>query len=446
MKSSRLLKGVIMYADRPNILYMHSHDTGRYVQPYGYAIPTPNIQRLAEQGVLFRKAFCGAPTCSPSRASLLTGQYAHMTGMLGLAHRGFSLNDYSQHLLYTLRKAGYYSALVGEEHLAKDHRTIGYDQVYPIEGFRAHIAAPIAIDMLSKARSQPFFLSLGFFETHREFLKPGLDRDEKYSLPPDPLPDTPETRRDMGAFKASAWDLDQGIGSVLDALDANGLSENTLVICTTDHGIAFPRMKGNLTDHGIGVMLIMRGPGGFTGGKVYDALVSHIDIYPTICDLLTIERPSWLQGTSLLPLVHDEVEEVHDAIFAEVTYHAAYEPQRAVRTRRWKYIRRFDHHLGPVLPNCDDSPSKDVLMNYGWRERSRPLEQLYDLIFDPNEAHNIANDLSVAVALEEMRMRLDDWMVRTNDPLLHGPIPAPHGVELNDPDQMSASYPTRFVL
>jgi N-sulfoglucosamine sulfohydrolase len=435
-----------MYADRPNILYMHSHDTGRYVQPYGYAIPTPNIQRLAEQGVLFRKAFCGAPTCSPSRASLLTGQYAHMTGMFGLAHRGFSLNDYSQHLLYTLRKAGYYSALVGEEHLAKDHRTIGYDQVYPIEGFRAHIAAPIAIDMLSKAWSQPFFLSLGFFETHREFLKPGLDRDAKYSLPPAPLPDTPETRRDMGAFKASAWDLDQGIGSVLDALDANGLSENTLVICTTDHGIAFPRMKGNLTDHGIGVMLIMRGPGGFTGGKVYDALVSHIDIYPTICDLLTIERPSWLQGTSLLPLVHDEVEEVHDAIFAEVTYHAAYEPQRAVRTRRWKYIRRFDHHLGPVLPNCDDSPSKDVLMDYGWRERSRPLEQLYDLIFDPNEAHNIANDLSVAVVLEEMRMRLDDWMVRTNDPLLHGPVPAPHGVELNDPDQMSASYPTRFVL
>lgn len=85
-------------------------------------------------------------------------------------------------------------------------------------------------------------------------------------------------------------------------------------------------------------------------------------------------------------------------------------------------------------------------MDYGWRERSRPLEQLYDLIFDPNEAHNIANDLSVAVVLEDMRIRLDDWMVRTNDPLLHGPVPAPHGAELNDPDQMSASYPTRFIL
>ena len=102
-----------MHANRPNILYIHSHDTGRYVQPYGHAIPTPNIQRLAEQGVLFRKAFCAAPTCSPSRASLLTGQYAHCNGMLGLAHRGFSLYDYKQHLIHTLRKEGYKSALIG---------------------------------------------------------------------------------------------------------------------------------------------------------------------------------------------------------------------------------------------------------------------------------------------------------------------------------------------
>jgi N-sulfoglucosamine sulfohydrolase len=434
-----------MPSNRPNILYIHSHDTGRYVQPYGYAIPTPCLQKLAEQGVLFRKAFCAAPTCSPSRASLLTGQYAHCNGMLGLAHRGFSLYDYKHHLLYTLRGVGYHTALIGEEHLSKDPTTIGYDHVVKVEGHQSHIIAPTAIEILHNGLSQPFFLSVGFFETHREFLKPSTPRDAKYALPPAPLPDTPQTRLDMGAFKASAWELDQGMGAVLDALDAQGLSENTLVICTTDHGIAFPGMKGNLTDHGIGVMLIMRGPGGFTGGKVYDALVSHIDIFPTICDLLQIDHPNWLQGTSLLPLLGEKVDQLHDAIFAEVTYHAAYEPMRAVRTPRWKYIRRFDHHLGPVLPNCDDSPSKDVLIRYGWKERSRPLEQLYDLIFDPNEASNVANDLSVAMVLEEMRTLLDDWMEETNDPLLHGPVPAPPGAELNDPDQMSPSYPTRFV-
>jgi N-sulfoglucosamine sulfohydrolase len=434
-----------MSPHRPNILYLHSHDTGRYVQPYGHAIPTPHIQRLAEGGVLFRKAFCAAPTCSPSRASLLTGQHAHNSGMLGLAHRGFALNDPKQHLLYTLRSAGYHSALIGEEHLSKDHRTIGYDRVCEVDGFRASVVAPAAVELIRGAIQQPFYLSVGFFETHREFQKPSTSRDAKYALPPAPLPDTPETRCDVGAFKASACDLDQGVGAVLDALDETGLAENTLVICTTDHGIAFPGMKGNLTDHGIGVMLILRGPGGSRGGKVCDALASHIDIFPTLCDLLRIDRPRWLQGASLLPLVRGEKEDLHEAVFAEVTYHAAYEPQRAVRTRRWKYIRRFDHHLGPVLPNCDDGPSKDLLIQHGWKDRSRPLEQLYDLVFDPNEASNMANDLSMSVVLEDLRTKLDEWMLGTEDPLLHGPIAAPPGAELNDPDQVSPSYPTRLV-
>ena len=98
---------------RPNILYIHSHDTGRYVQPYGYAVATPNIQKLAEGGVVFRQAFSAAPTCSPSRAALLTGQSAHSSGMLGLAHRGFALKDMNQHLVNTLRAAGCTSTLIG---------------------------------------------------------------------------------------------------------------------------------------------------------------------------------------------------------------------------------------------------------------------------------------------------------------------------------------------
>ncbi len=436
---------VSTHSDHPNVLYIHSHDTGRYVQPYGHAVPTPNIQRLAEQGILFRMAFCVAPTCSPSRAGLLTGQYAHCSGMVGLAHRGFSLNDYNKHIVHTLRKAGYYSVLIGEEHLSKDPKDSGYDQVIRVEGNQARSLAPAASDLLNQDLPHPFFLSVGFFETHRNFLPPGSIDDIKYSLPPASLPDTYEIRRDMGGFKASASALDQGIGAVLEALDANGLSDSTLVICTTDHGIAFPRMKCNLTDHGIGVMLIMRGPGGFTGGKVSEALVSHIDLFPTICDLVNIAHPSWLQGRSIMPLMRGESEEIHDALFAEVNFHAAYEPQRAVRTKRWKYIRRFDHHLGPVLPNCDDSPSKQVLIQYGWEKQLRPLEQLYDLIFDPNEACNLVHDQSVATILEELRERLEDWMHATDDPLLHGPVPAPTGAELNDSEQISATDRTHFV-
>ncbi len=431
-----------MAKDYPNILYLHSHDTGRYVEPYGYPVPTPQIQKLAEQGVMFRQAYCAAPMCSASRASLLTGQYPHSNGMLGLAHRGFSLRNYHHHIVRTLSEAGYYSVLIGEQHISKEPGIIGYDRVIKMETHHADVVVPTTREILSTMPSQPFFLSVGFFETHREFFPPTSAREAEYCLPPAHLPNTPETRQDMAAFKASARSLDWGIGEVLDILQEQGLAENTLVICTTDHGIPFPGAKTTLTDQGIGVMLIMRGPGGFSGGKVFDAMVSQIDLFPTICDLLGIEQPDWLQGTSLMPLIREEKSDVRDSLFAECTFHAAYEPQRAIRTKRWKYIRRFIDRKAPVLANCDDSLSKDVWMEYGWRERQIAPEQLYDLIFDPGEMYNLANEPSAASVLQEMRDRLEDWMRVTDDPLLYGPVLPPPGVELNDPDQLSPTAPT----
>jgi N-sulfoglucosamine sulfohydrolase len=431
-----------MSSDLPNILYLHSHDTGRFVQPYGHQVPTPNIQRLADQGVLFRKAFCAAPTCSASRACLLTGQYGHNNGMLGLAHRGWSLNDYRQHLVHPLHEAGYHSVLIGEQHIAKRPDVIGFDQVIKIETTRVETVAPAAIEVLSQPPPQPFFLSVGFFETHRDFLNPPSLRDSLYSIPPPNLPDTPDTRRDMAAYKASARSLDQGVGSVLEALDAQGLADNTLIVFTTDHGLAFPGSKATLFDRGLGVMLILRGPGGFAGGKVLDGLVSHIDVYPTLCEIAGIERPSFLQGTSLLPLVRGETSAIHDEIFAEMTWHAAYEPQRAIRTERWKYIRRFGSRTTPVLANCDDSPSKDLLISLGWAEQAVAFEQLYDLAFDPNEASNLATDPRHENTRRELSERLSSWMVETSDPLLHGDPTPPPGAEINDPDQISATEPT----
>jgi N-sulfoglucosamine sulfohydrolase len=424
----------------PNILYLHSHDTGRYIQPYGYGVPTPNLQRLAEQGVLFRQAFCAAPTCSPSRAALLTGAAPHSNGMFGLAHFGFRLNDYEQHILHTLQTAGYTSILAGIQHIdghpepgkPRGHR-IGFDTI--LEGGKDGVEQRAA-DFLASKPQQPFFLDVGFEETHRVFPEPGPEENPSYQRPPAPLPDSPETRRDMAGFVRVAKILDQKMGQVLDALEANGLAENTLVICTTDHGLAFPAMKCNLTDHGTGVMLMMRGPGGFTGGKVVDALVSHVDLFPTLCDLLKINRPSWLQGVSLLPLVRGG-EEVREAVFSEVTFHVSYDPQRSARTQRWKYIRRFDGRSRPVLPNCDDSLSKSLWMEHDWRERTLDEEQLYDLMFDPNEANNLAYDPTYAEILEGMQSRLEAWMAETNDPLLQGPIEWPGGITGLDPDKTS---------
>ncbi len=431
----------------PNILYIHSHDTGRVVQPYGFQVPTPNIQMLADQGVLFREAFCAAPTCSGSRASLLTGLYCHNNGMEGLAHRGWKLNDYGQHWVHALRRGGYHSILVGEQHISKDPAVIGYDEVIKVESNKADDVAPLTIEALRGARrtEKPWFMSVGFFETHRDFSAPTSVRDTLYSLPPGNLPDLPATRRDMAAFKASVRSLDQGIGAVLHALHDLGIVDETLVICTTDHGVAFPGAKATLSDRGTGVMMIMRGPGAFAGGKVVDAPVTHLDVYPTLCELAGVEPPDWLQGESLIPLLRGEVEALHEATFAEMTYHAAYEPQRSVRTERWKYIRRFDDYPGPVLANCDDSASKQVWLEAGWGERTVAREQLNDLVLDPAEQNNLAADPSCGEALAGMRRRLDQWMGDTDDPLLEGPVPAPVGAEVNEQWQVSPDEPTRTV-
>ncbi len=270
---------------KPNILYIHSHDTGRSIQPYGYAVSTPNLQALAEDGVLFRQAHCEAPTCSPSRAALLTGQAAHSSGMLGLAHDfpagNWALHDYSQHILHTLRReAGYVSALCGIQHIARglgdqqqDAAVIGYDRVFPRPNAEEH-----AVAWLDDAPPQPFYLEVGFFETHRHGNKQAgafneggpQDETQGYARPPAAMPDAPEVRRDMADYAVSAARLDAKMGQVFDALKRNGLWDNTLIIATTDHGIAFPGMKCNLTDGGTGVCLILRGSQSFEGGLVVD--------------------------------------------------------------------------------------------------------------------------------------------------------------------------------
>jgi arylsulfatase A-like enzyme len=425
----------------PNILYIHSHDTGRYVQPYGFQVPTPNIQMLADQGVLFREAFCAAPTCSGSRASLLTGLYCHNNGMFGLAHRGWKLNDYRQHWVHTLREVGYRSILIGEQHISLDPGVIGYDEVVPVGQNHASFVAPLTIKTLREAPSEPWFMSVGFFETHREFAAPTSVRDTLYSLPPANLPDTVVTRRDMAEFKASARSLDQGVGAVLHALHDFDLVEHTVVICTTDHGIAFPGAKATLFDRGTGVMMIVRGPG-FPPGKVVDAPVSHLDVFPTLSGA---EHPEWLQGSSLTPLVRGEVKSLHEAIFSETTYHAAYQPHRAIRTDRWKYIRRFDEYPRPVLANCDDSDTKDLLVEAGWGDQEVPEEQLYDLVLDPQEGRNCAGDPGKAEVLAELRERLEAWMRETEDPLLDGPVAPPEGAIVNEQWQVSPDDPVRIV-
>lgn len=431
---------------RPNVLYIHSHDTGRYVQPYGHAIDTPNLQAFAEDAVLFRNAFCAGPTCSPSRAALLTGRYPHQVGMLGLAHRGFSLVDYRQHIVHRFKEAGYHTALAGIQHIANDAAKKQGTEPWEVIGYDEYLGDRTVCDgeaarWLAACGDRPFFLSVGFFETHREFPRQ-TTYDPSYTTPPAPLPDAVETRTDMARYKESAAALDRRMGIVFDALKANGLWDHTIVVCTTDHGIAFPFMKGSLTDHGLGVMLMMRLPGEVAGGTAIDAMVSHLDVYPTLCEAAGLEPPTWLEGYSMMPLVRGEAASIRDEVHGEVTYHAAREPKRCVRTERFKYIRNFEPLSHRVLPNIDAGESKSYLLSRGLADRPVPPEELYDLVYDSNEAQNLAGDPAHGEVLADMRSRLEAWMRQTDDVLVGGRLTDPPDALLNEQTDIDPSPKT----
>ncbi len=432
-----------------NIIYLHSHDTGRYISPYGYKVRTPNLQRFAEDSVVFRQCFCANPTCSPSRAALLTGEYAHSCGMYGLAHRGFEMPDYSKHIIHTLRNAGYKSYLLGIQHIADKTEKIGYDEI--LTNGQPKVMknlAPLACDFLNKKHDMPFFLSIGCFETHRVFPEHDAKDDPRWVKPPEFLPDTPETRLDMANFNTMAHQYDNGIGQILNCLDKSPFAKNTLVIITTDHGIAFPRAKCNMQDSGIGVLLMMRGPQGFEGGKIIDSLVSHVDVFPTICDLAGIEKPSRLQGKSLIPLINGETDNIRDEVFAEVNFHAAYEPLRCVRTKRYKYIRRWLKRDKAVMPNCDRGYSKSLWTDNGWLDKHLVQEELYDLIFDPNETNNLIDKPELMETADNLRARMEKWMQETGDPALTGMPGAncPDSCIANDQSAPDADVPSAVNL
>ncbi len=432
-----------------NILYIHTHDSGRFIQPYGHAISTPNLQQLAEEGVLFRHCYSCAPTCSPSRAALLTGTNPHTAGMLGLAHRGFSLRDPKRHLAHHLQQNGFETVLCGMQHLIErgQEQELGYSMVLQSRETHPDLSG-IYLDMvqdlsnahtvanyLSQLKEQPFFISFGMVCTHFPLPEPAEDINPNFVQPPPTLPDSAETRKDMAGYITLARHADQCVGVVLDALAENKLKDDTLVIFTTDHGIAFPWMKCNLFDHGIGVSLILRFPEKQFSGQVIDSLVSHLDIFPTLCDLTGTEPPPWLEGNSLLPLIREEVKTIRGEIFGEVTYHAAYEPMRCIRTARYKYIRYFDDFEDVVKPNIDDSRSKRLLMAHGLsNRRHNPAEMLFDLTFDPYERDNQAETEDYVEIKKELTTRLHNWMVETNDPLLKGPVPLPAGGFANAQD------------
>ena len=436
----------------PNIVYLHAHDAGRFCEPYGAPVQTPALMELARQGVLFRKAYCAAPTCSPSRAALLSGQYPHQIGMYGLTGQGWQFSDYSRHLVRILTDAGYHTALAGCQHEADpgDLSPLGYTELLDEETTGqfyqhsiAHAEEFIAGAAAGRLGGKPFFLSVGTDEPHRNNIaRPDLgigggsalfsktrfydpdQLDARYTAPLPHLPDLPEIRRDVESLRVGASLMDEYMGRVIRAIDEHGLRDSTLIIATTDHGIEFAGGKKTLADLGTGVFLIMRGPGGFSGGKVVEEIIPQFDVYPTALELIGATKPDWAEGKSLVGLVNgrDHVAPLHEYVFTEQTYHGSLEPIRAVRSERYKFLRRTRTPAPIMRP---DGPTTPVLERIGWFERSDATEEFYDLYLDPQEANNRIGDPTLTPVIKAHRAALDGWMEQTGDPFLTGEFPEP---------------------
>ncbi len=416
-----------------NIIYIHSHDSGNVFSPYGYNVQSPHIQQFANDATVFENSFCVSPTCSPSRSALLTAIYPHANGMLGLANRGFTLNSYDDHIVRKLKKIGYNTALCGIQHEygryvehEKGAAAIGYDENISAQNtwkeekdyvFWDDANTEKAVSWLENVRSdKPFFLSVGYFCTHREY--PDTEGECDEGILPEFLDNTSEVRKDFKGHIKSIEILDNNVEKILQALKKNGLYDNTIIILTSDHGIAFPKCKCTLFDSGTKVSLIMRFPN--TGhGKRIKSLMSHIDVFPTIFDYCSFSETDSFQGKSRLSYFEDDSKDTF--VFSEVNCHTSYEPCRSVRNNRFKYIEYYDSSYPYINPsNIDNSISKDEYLKNV--DKNKTMRMFFDVEKDPLEHNNLIDNPDYASDLEMMLSALHDWQENTDDYLLKGQL------------------------
>lgn len=413
---------------RPNVILLVSHDTGKHVSPYGVeTVDTPNFERLADESVQFNRAFGATPLCSPSRAALVTGRHPHANGVLGLVHGtfGWDLHETERPIAALMGEAGYETWLMAGQHECSSSARLGFEVIddnHPLFKLPEHMGPRLA----ERDDDRPLFCQIGGFETHRgwEVFDTPPDDSKGVWVPPY-LNDGPGTREELAQFQGAVKLFDRGVGQLMDMLEAHGMVEDTILIVTTDHGIAMPRAKSTLYDPGIETLLFMRYPaGGWGAGRVEEGLVSNVDLLPTVLDCCGVAAPAGLHGESFRGLLERGEPAPREVVFAEKNFHEYYDPMRCVRSERYKYVCNF--HRGPSLPVASDFAGRGAHLEVADRYTApRPDEELYDLASDPDEMKNVASKPEMAEVLRDMRRRLAQWMVDTDDPLRHGPIESP---------------------
>ena len=418
---------------KPNIILFITHDQGQFLGCYNAQTPnnlnTPNLDKIANDGVKFTNNFCTAPQCSPSRGSIQTSLYPHQNGLMGLTNRGWNLPENNKTLPIYLKELGYTTHLVGLQHETNFPETLGYDTMTKrTKDYKYHInkIENEFIDFIDahKNDEKSFYANFGTIETHRPFIAWANPVDPKNVKVPPFLPDHDMIRQDLAEFYGAIEKVDNLVGKIIDHLDETHLLENTLFIYTTDHGSAFPRSKCTLYDPGIKTLLLMNHQTSelFSGGNVYDQMISNIDLLPTLVELAGGEIPDNIEGKSFIPLLKENRDQFREKIFAEKTYHELYDPIRCIRTSKYKMIYNFE----PLntLYQIPQDVLNDLSGKY-MKERynsPRPMEELYDLEKDPLETRNLAELSEFEHIVGTLKKELFEWIKNTNDPIFFGRI------------------------
>jgi len=417
-----------------NIVWIIADDLSSDLGCYGDPVArTPNIDRLASEGARFTNAFVTAPICSPSRSAFITGKY--QTSIGAHHHRSHRRDDYRlpepvRPITDYFREAGYYT--VNEDSGLGGRPKTDYNFNFP-EGYEVFDGT----DWTDRAEGQPFYAQVNIFEPHRGrppdvwSFTDELPEDERtdpadVQIPPY-YPDTEVVRRDWAGYYDAVALLDKKVGRVLDAIDEQGLADNTVVIFFGDHGRPMPRAKQFLYDAGIRVPLLIRWPGELQPGEVRDELVSSIDLSAQSLAIAGVPPPDHMEGRVFLGdaaapdreyvfAARDRADETVDRI-------------RCVRSKQYKYIRNFM----PERPYMQLNRYKETSYPT-WREMlrlhkagelnevqslfladQRPEEELYDVQADPWEVNNLAGSEEHAEILDRMSTVLDLWIQQTGD-------------------------------
>jgi N-sulfoglucosamine sulfohydrolase len=441
-------------AERPNILFIIFDDWGPSSQAGANGcewIKTPNFDRVAREGVLFKNAFTSNPKCSPCRASILTGRNTWQLKE-AVSHGGYFPPGFETYP-DLLEKSGYSVGLTGKGWGPGDFKTLAkrtrnpagpsFDQAKhepPTKAINKNdYPANFEAFLTQRDPAKPFCFWMGFTEPHRPYEWNSSERFGKKLADvkvPAYLPDTEIVRRDLADYSVEVEWGDAQVGRALAALEAAGLAQNTIVVVTSDHGMPFPYVKGQIHEDAFHIPLAIRWPAGAKPGRVVEDFFNMRDFAPTWMELAGLPVHPQMTGRSIVPILRSDKsgwienrnimlvgKERHDiGRPSDLGY-----PVRAIRTPEYLYVHNFHPDRWPAgnpetdFGNVDGSPTKEVIKTLGGHFYDLSLgkrlpDELYDLKLDPECVNNLANDLARATAVENLRYQMMDLLRKEEDP------------------------------